>query len=124
MHISVLIPDLEETLIKARGTYGAVSRDDCFASISLEIKKEKTIADRISIPYHLNDVSLSSIYVVSRVLIPQISHLYSPIRVLTAPIVTQVNPIVNCSSRYTGRVNNNPCPSLIVTMEHGIFVIT
>ena len=41
---------------------------------------------------------------------PQISRLHSPIRVLTAPIVTQVNPIVNCPSHYTGRINNNPCP--------------
>ena len=49
---------------------------------------------------------------------PQISGLYSLIRVLTAPIVTQVNPIVNCPS---GRVNNNPCPSLLVTMLHGFF---
>ena len=47
---------------------------------------------------------------------PQISLLYSLIRVFTAPIVTQVTLIVNCPSHYTGRANNNPCPSLLVTM--------
>ena len=50
---------------------------------------------------------------------PQISRLYSPIRVLTAPIVTQVH---HCPFHYTGRVNNNPCPSLLVTMLRGFFL--
>ena len=52
---------------------------------------------------------------------PQISRLYSLIRVLTAPIVAQVNPIVNCPSHYTGRVSNNLCLSLLVTMLHFFF---